>query len=204
MKAWSSVTAVLLVTCGTAAAGLQPNIVHIMADDLGWQDPACYYRSVHEDEPVYETPNMDRLAQNGMRFMQAYVPSPVCSPTRAAYMAGQHTVRTGVHQVMGGCLARPFYATHAYLDPFYSGRLNLETPVIADVLKQAGYVTGHFQKWHFGGRGKGYPGPLDYGFDFSWSWQGLHYNDTALYDPNDKKTADYEGLWRPLLPDQSD
>lgn len=181
----------------------QPNIVHIMADDLGWQDPACYYRDLHRDEPIYETPNMDRLAQNGMRFTQAYAPSPVCAPTRAAYMAGQHTPHTGVHQVMGGTLARPFHAEHSYLDPFYSGRLNIRTPIIADVLKQGGYVTAHFQKWHFGGRGKGYPGPLDYGFDFSWSWRGLHYNDPQLYDPSDPKTADYEGLWRPLSPDRS-
>ena len=213
LRSWAAITSLWMAVCvvsfGESPKQLghshrpQPNIVHIMADDLGWQDPACYYRDLHVDEPVYETPQMDRLVRNGLRFTQAYAPSPVCAPTRAAYMAGQHTTHTGVHQVMGGSLARPFRASHTYLDPFYSGRLNINTPIIADVLKQAGYVTAHFQKWHFGGRGKGYPGPLDYGFDFSWSWRALHYNDPVLYAPSDPKTADYEGLWRPLRPDRS-
>lgn len=180
----------------------QPNIVHILTDDLGWMDPACYYRDLHGKDSVYETPHMDRLARRGKRFMQAYSPAPTCAPSRAAYMAGQYTTHTGVLHVMGGRLARPYHQAHSYIDPFYSGRLKLETPIIADVLKAAGYTTAHIQKWHFGGRSKGYPGPLDYGFDFSWSWQGLHYNDPELYDPNDPKTADYEGIWRPMRPDR--
>ena len=184
------------------ATPLQPNIVHILTDDLGWMDPACYYRAVHGKESVYNTPHMDRLAENGKRFMQAYSPAPTCAPSRASYMAGQYTTHTGVLHVMGGRLARPYHESHAYIDPFYPGRLNVDTPIIADVLKQAGYITGHIQKWHFGGRAKGFPGPLDYGFDFSWSWEGLHYNDAELYDPNDPKTADYEGIWRPMRPDR--
>jgi arylsulfatase A-like enzyme len=95
-----------------------------------------------------------------------------------------------------------YHPQHAYIDPYYSGRLNVDTPIIADVLKEAGYITAHIQKWHFGGRSKGFPGPLDYGFDFSWSWEGLHYNDPELYDPADPKTADYEGIWRPMSPDR--
>jgi arylsulfatase A-like enzyme len=180
----------------------QPNIVHILTDDLGWQDIACYYRALHGEESVYETPHMDRLAQNGKRFMQAYSPAPTCAPSRAAYMAGQYTPRTGVFHVMGGRPARVYNESHAYIDPFYSGRLKVDTPIIADVLKDAGYTTAHIQKWHFGGRSKGFPGPLDYGFDFSWGWQALQYNDPELYDPNDKKTADYEGIWRPTRPDR--
>ena len=86
----------------------QPNIVHILTDDLGWMDPVCYYRAVRGRESIYETPNMDRLAANGMRFMQAYSPAPTCAPSRAAYMAGQYTPHTGVLHVMGGRLARPF------------------------------------------------------------------------------------------------
>lgn len=188
----------------TAAAepAIQPNIVHIFTDDLGWLDIACYYRAVHGEESVYETPHMDRLAKNGKRFMQAYSPAPTCAPSRAAYMAGQYTTHTGVLHVMGGRLPRVYHPSHAYIDPFYSGRLPLETPIIADVLKEAGYTTAHIQKWHFGGRSKGFPGPLDYGFDFSWSWDGLHYNDPELYDRTDKKTADYEGIWRPMSPDR--
>ena len=79
---------VLTVSVASSSAAPQPNIVHILTDDLGWMDPACYYRAVHGKESVYETPNMDRLAKNGKRFMQAYAPAPTCSPSRAAYMAG--------------------------------------------------------------------------------------------------------------------
>jgi arylsulfatase A-like enzyme len=203
MKMQTFFTTALLCLCsGPLIAAPQPNIVHILTDDMGWMDPACYYRAHHGTESMYETPNMDRLAKNGRRFMQAYSPAPTCAPSRAAYMAGQYTPHTRVLHVMGGRLARAYHPSHAYIDPFYPGRLNLDTPIIADELKDAGYVTAHIQKWHFGGRGKGYPGPLAYGFDFSWDDEGLHYNDADLYDPNDKKTADYEGIWRPLRPDR--
>jgi len=198
----AALLAALFGATSTVQATPQPNIVHILTDDLGWQDIACYYRALHGEESVYETPHMDRIAQNGKRFMQAYSPAPTCAPSRAAYMAGQYTTHTGVLHVMGGRPARIYHPSHAYIDPHYSGRLSLETPIIADVLKEAGYITAHFQKWHFGGRSKGFPGPLDYGFDFSWSWEGLHYNDPELYDPTDKKTADYEGIWRPMSPDR--
>ena len=96
----------------------KPNIVHILTDDLGWQDIACYYRALHGEESVYETPHMDRLAQNGKRFMQAYSPAPTCAPSRAAYMAGQYTTHTGVLHVMGGRPARIYHPSHAYIDPY--------------------------------------------------------------------------------------
>ena len=180
----------------------KPNIVHILTDDLGWQDIACYYRAMHGEESVYETPHMDRLAAKGRRFMQAYSPAPTCAPSRAAYMAGQYTPHTGVLSVLGGRLARPYNARHAYMDPFYSCRLDLDTPIIADVLKEAGYTTAHIQKWHIGGRSEGYPGPLDYGFDFSWDWRNMYYNDPELYDPSDRKTANTNGVYSPMSPDR--
>ena len=64
-----------------SAETIQPNIVHIFTDDLGWQDIACYYRAIHGEEAMYETPHMDRLAKNGKRFMQAYSPAPTCAPS---------------------------------------------------------------------------------------------------------------------------
>ena len=85
----------------------KPNIVHILTDDLGWQDVAAYYRAVHGKESIYETPHMDRIAENGLRFMQAYSPSATCAPSRAAYMAGQYTPHTGVLHVMGSMPPRP-------------------------------------------------------------------------------------------------
>ena len=185
-----------------AASPEKPNIVHILTDDLGWQDIACYYRAIHGEESVYETPHMDRLAAKGRRFMQAYSPAPTCAPSRAAYMAGQYTPHTGVLSVMGGRLTRPYNGRHAYIDPFYPCRLDIDTPIIADVLKEAGYTTAHISKWHFGGRGEGYPGPLDYGFDFSWNTRNGHYNDPELYDPSDKKTANFNGVYSPMSPDR--
>jgi len=184
-----------------SAPVLQPNIIHILTDDMGWQDVACYYRAMHDDEPVYETPNIDRMAQNGMRFMQAYSPAPTCAPSRAAYMAGQYPAHTGVLHVYGGRLARPWSQNHSSIDPFYASRLPMDRPIIADQLKEAGYLTAHIQKWHLGGRSNGYPTPLDYGFDFSWG-QGPVYNDAELWDPKNKKTADFEGLWRPMRGDR--
>ena len=180
----------------------KPNIVHILTDDLGWQDIACYYRAIQGEESVYETPHMDRLAAKGRRFMQAYSAAPTCAPSRAAYMAGQYTPHTGVLSVLGGRLARPYNARHAYIDPFYSCRLNIDTPIIADVLKEAGYTTAHISKWHVGGRSESYPGPLDYGFDFSWDWRNMYYNDPELYDPSDKKTANTNGVYSPMSPDR--
>ena len=193
----------LAAGCCFADRPEKPNIVHILTDDLGWQDIACYYRAMHDgEESLYETPHMDRLAAKGRRFMQAYSPAPTCAPSRAAYMAGQYTPHTGVLSVLGGRLARPYNARHAYMDPFYSCRLDLDTPIIADVLKEAGYTTAHIQKWHIGGRSEGYPGPLDYGFDFSLDWQNMYYNDPELYDPSDRKTANTNGVYSPMSPDR--
>lgn len=181
----------------------KPNIVHILTDDLGWQDIACYYRAMHGGEDsVYETPHMDRLAAKGKRFMQAYSPASTCAPSRAAYLAGQYTPHTGVLSVMGGRLARPYNGQHAYISPFYPARLNVDTAIIADILKDAGYTTAHIQKWHVGGRSEGFPGPLDFGFDFSWDWRTGHYNDPELYDPSEKKMANPNGVFTPLFPDR--
>jgi len=75
---------ITFVTFASSAveAAPQPNIVHILTGDLGWMDVACYYRAVHGKESIYETPNMDRIANSGMRFMQAYSPSATCAPSR--------------------------------------------------------------------------------------------------------------------------
>lgn len=204
LLAWSSATAASVA--GRPKGPIpqtQPNIVHILTDDLGWQDVACYYRSVRGKESLIETPNMDRIAKNGMLFMQAYSPSPVCAPSRAAYMAGQSTLKAGVLHVLGGTPSRPRTPTFKYIDPIYTARLSLETPTIATLLKDAGYITAHIQKFHFGGVNHGFPGPLDYGFDFSWTTgPGMRYNDPDLWDPNDKKRADYQGIWAPLKPDR--
>ena len=74
----------------------QPNIVLILIDDLGWKDLECY------GSAFYETPHLDRLAQSGMRFTDAYASCPVCSPTRASILSGKYPARVGVTQFIGG------------------------------------------------------------------------------------------------------
>jgi len=192
----------LLSVASTGQALPKPNIVHILTDDLGWMDPACYFRAVRGEESLYETPNMDRLAANGRRFMQAYSPAPTCAPSRAAYLSGQYGPRNGVLHVMGGRLARPYHTVHAYGEPFYPSRIPIDTPTIPRLLKEAGYVSGHIQKLHVGGRGNGYPGPVAYGFDFGWQGgPGTPYNDPELWDAKTRSTSHYwNGLWTPLKP----
>ncbi|MGA0175477.1 MAG: sulfatase [Chthoniobacterales bacterium] len=192
----------LAATSHAAPTTPPPNIVHILADDLGWQDPACFYRAMHpRQEPVYETPNMDRLARRGKMFLQAYSPAPSCSPSRAAYMAGQWTTHTGVVHVGGGLLPRAYNSSHACIDPFYPARLDLETPNIAQALRRAGYQTGHVAKWHVGGKSDGYPCPVDHGFEFGWQNGMEHvYNDPDLWQKSDRKRSHFGGIWSPLKP----
>ena len=191
----------VVLSCGVVAAAPKPNIVHILTDDLGWQDVAAYYRAVQGKASIYETPHMDRMAQNGMRFMQAYSPSATCAPSRAAYMSGQWTPHTGVLHVMGSTPPRPHNPRSLYIDGYCPMRLDLGTPTIARVLKEAGYLTGHIKKWHFGGRNSGYPGPTDYGFDFSWLPGSKDYNDPDVWDKGMPHKQQYwNGIWLPLNP----
>ena len=178
----------------TTSRGSQPNIVHIMVDDLGWQDVACYYRDYHSDDPLYETPNLDKLANRGIRFMQAYSPAMTCAPSRAAFMTGQYTPRNGVYHVNMGCqIPRPRRDTAEMFDPYYVGRLMPGKPTIAKELKKAGYSTAHVGKWHLSGA-KGIPSPIQVGFDFSFD-EHKQYNDPEIYDATDPQLANFSGLF---------
>ena len=172
----------------------QPNIVHIMVDDLGWQDVACYYRDHHPEEPFYETPHLDRLARRGIRFLQAYSPAVTCAPSRAAFLTGQYTPHNGVYHVNMGCqIPRPRRTNAPLMDPYYVGRLMPGKPTVAQALKQAGYITAHVGKWHVSGAA-GYPAPIHVGFDFSFD-HNKKYNDAEIYDEKDPKQANYSGLF---------
>ncbi|MCA9195026.1 MAG: sulfatase-like hydrolase/transferase [Planctomycetales bacterium] len=186
------------LSCDSNASGNeplpQPNIVHIMVDDLGWQDVGCYYREYHHDEPFYETPHLDRMAQRGIRFMQAYSPSMTCAPSRTAFLTGQYTPRNGVYHVNMGCqIPRARRDTAQMLDPYYVGRIMPDKPVIAQWLRRAGYTTAHVGKWHVAGP-SGYPAPIHVGFDFSFDERN-QYNDAQIYDANDPKQANFSGLF---------
>ncbi len=123
-------TCVLASSVVARASDLRPNIVHIMVDDLGWQDVACYYRDQHGEDPFYETPNLDRIGARGIRFMQAYSPAVTCAPSRAAYLTGQYTPHNGVYHVNMGCqVPRLRRDSNSMLDPYYVGRLMPGKPI---------------------------------------------------------------------------
>ena len=129
----------------------QPNIIYINADDLGWADLAC------QGSTFYETPNIDKLASQGMTFTNAYAPAANCRPSRACCMTGQYASRHGIYTVGNSDRGN---AKDRKLIPI-KNTLTLadEHVTIAEVLKASGYVTAHFGKWHLG------PDPIEQGFD---------------------------------------
>ncbi len=181
----------------------KPNIVHILTDDLGWQDPVCF--DVDGKTP-FETPHLDRLARNGRKFMQAYSPSPTCAPSRAAYISGQYPAHTGIYHVLGGKLPRAYSPRFSHINPFYRYRLPLTEMTIPKELKQAGYITGHVGKWHLGGRSNGYPFPGDYGFDFGYVSDvgkgGSYYPDPDIWGPRKQLRDQHNGLAAKQKPDR--
>ncbi len=148
----------------TAHAGSRPNLVFILADDLGWRDTAVY------GSTFYQTPNIDRLAERGIHFTNAYAANPLCSPTRASILTGLYPGRIGI--TTPSChhpevrlaasvppSARPDLKT---VEPLSVTRLKTSYPTLAKTLKKAGYATGHFGKWHLGREPYS---ALDHGFD---------------------------------------
>ena len=136
-----------------AAAAAPPNIVLVLADDLGIHDLSCYGRK------DFATPNLDRLASQGARFTSAYCAQPICSPSRAALMTGKHPARLHLTNFLPG---RADAHAQKLLQPVIEGQLPLEEVTLAEVLKRAGYATACIGKWHLGGPGFG---PEKQGFD---------------------------------------
>ena len=128
----------------------QPNFIFILIDDMGWKDLGCY------GSAFYETPNLDRLCQEGMRFTDAYAACPVCSPTRASILTGKYPARVGITNFIGG------EARGKLLCAPYLRHLPLEEKTIASALRDAGYRTYHVGKWHLG---KEPYTPTNHGFD---------------------------------------
>ena len=138
-----------------AMAADKPNIVLILADDLGQRDLACY------GSKFYRTPNIDRIAAEGMRFTDYYAACPVCSPTRASIMTGQYPARLNLTDWLPGRGDRPDQklARPQIIDHLPDGIATLPRS-----LKDAGYTTGIIGKWHLGGVGHE---PKTAGFDYS-------------------------------------
>lgn len=130
-----------------------PNIVFILADDLGAFDLGCDGRKDHR------TPNIDRLATEGARFTCSYAGASICSPTRASLITGLSPARLHITTFLPGRADAP---SQKMLQPKIASFLAKETPTLPALLKLAGYATGCFGKWHLGGKGHM---PTDHGFD---------------------------------------
>ena len=148
----------------------KPNIVLVLADDLGWQDVKCY--DIDEPCPM-ETPNIDALATRGVKFWQAYSPAPTCAPSRCAILSGVHPARAQKTHVVGGAPPAPHHLRGwSMMSPWFSGRMPEDTFTLARALKTAGYVTGHAGKWHIAISHNAFPQPKDVGFDWTRSARG--------------------------------
>jgi len=137
--------ACLVLLPSMLSAAERPNIVVFLADDLGQRDLGCY------GSTFYDTPNLDRLAREGMKFTQAYAACPVCSPTRAALLTGRWPQRTRVTDYIGAAQPERWTRNTKLLPAPYATQLALEETTLAEVLKGAGYATMHAGKWHLGG-----------------------------------------------------
>lgn len=140
----------------------QPNIIFIFIDDMGYSDLSSY------GNKEMETPHIDRLAKEGIKFTNGYVPAPICSPSRVGAMTGQYPARWNIYSF----LSQRENNNRKGMDDY----LSLDAPTIARTMKEAGYATGHFGKWHMGG-GRDIndaPLPTEYGFDQTLvSFEGL-------------------------------
>ena len=131
----------LSVTAQAPRDSRPPNIVFILADDFGWADLSCYGSTYHE------TPNLDRLARQGMRFTNAYAACPVCSPTRASILTGRYPAHLNLTDWIPGRGDRP---DQKLKSPAFNQQLPLEELTIAEALKPAGYTAASIGKWHLG------------------------------------------------------
>ncbi len=166
-----------ILAASAVTATERPNIVLVMADDQGWGQVGYY------GHPHLQTPHLDAMAANGLRMDRFYAGAPVCSPTRATVLTGRTNDRCGVRQ-------------HGYA-------LRLQEKTIADAVRNAGYATGHFGKWHLNGlRGPGAPifrddpyHPGHFGFD---DWLSV----TNFFDMN--PILSRQGTWEEFAGDSSE
>src|SRR5688572_9517478 len=151
-----AIAGLLLLSIQVAAAekpaAPPPNVIVILADDLGWTDLACYGSDLHE------TPHLDRLAREGTRFTQNYSACTVCSPTRSALMTGKYPARTHITDWIPGLMPE----NPKLLVPAWTKYLPLEAITLAEAFKAAGYATASIGKWHLG---EGKPVPEKQGID---------------------------------------
>ena len=144
-----------LISLSYTALAKRPNIILVFIDDMGWGDFSCF------GNEAAKTPHIDRLAKEGLRFDQFYVNSPICSPSRVAISTGQYPQRWKITSYLSNRDHNTKRGMAQWLDP--------KAPMLARSLKNAGYATGHFGKWHMGGQRNVADAPpiSAYGFDES-------------------------------------
>ena len=167
----------LALLMSSAIVVAKPNVILINADDLGYGDLSCYGAT------KVETPNIDRLAKEGMRFTDAHSPSAVCSPSRYGLMTGQYPIR------------KNFWGPTPFTQEL---TIDLRQPTLASALKSAGYATSVIGKWHLGfGKGKTdwnkplKPGPLEVGFDYYFGMPTVNSGPPFVYVEN-HSVVDYD------------
>ena len=162
----------ILPSAGLSAE--RPNIVFMLSDDQGWNGTSV---AMHPDVPgsrgeLFHTPNLEKLASQGMRFSAGYAPASVCSPTRISLMTGKSPA--ALHWTK----AAPPEAGHKLLEPRNVKNISANETTVGDLLRRAGYATAHYGKWHIGGGG-----PERHGFDESDGDTGNE-NAFKFHDPN--------------------
>lgn len=176
-RCWTGASVFLLVFAGSVNAAERPNIVVILADDLGYGSVGCY----GADKRLVQTPSIDQLAREGRRFTDASAPSSVCSPTRYALLTGRYCWRSRLNdgEVLG---------------TFEPLLIEPDRPTLASLLKKHGYRTGFIGKWHLGyGTDDRVdytkelkPGPLELGFDYQFAIPQNHNDSTRVFVENHK------------------
>lgn len=164
-----------------SSAAPRPNVILVFIDDMGWADFSCFGNT------EAETPNIDRLAKEGIAFEQFYVNSPICSPSRVAISTGQYPQRWKITSYLNNRESNAYRGVADWL--------NLEAPMLARILQDSGYATGHFGKWHMGGQRDVDEAPLitEYGFDESiTNFEGLGARVLPLkFSPGKKKPVEH-------------
>lgn len=174
------VVVAVVACCSLQASADEPktNVVFLLIDDLGWKDLGCY------GSEYYQTPNIDQLADEGVRFTDGYAACNVCSPTRAAILTGKYPARLLLTQWLPS--GRWSAAKHKLREGRYVSNLPLEEVTIAEAMREAGYQTGFIGKWHLGT--KTYYYPEHQGFDINIA--GRDYGAPGSY------FYPFEGNWR--------
>jgi uncharacterized sulfatase len=145
----------LILSCSNEKSAQKPNVILVFIDDMGWADFSCFGNT------DAQTPNIDKLASEGISFEQFYVNSPICSPSRVAISTGQYPQRYHITSYLSHREQNAERGLANWLDP--------KAPMLARSLNKAGYATGHFGKWHMGGQRDVTDAPAitEYGFDES-------------------------------------